>query len=149
MRHAPGLLLLPLLLAPSACVDVRSFAGSWSGPIVPDDTVRQGFNSDARVDELLLGEVDLRGLTASLSSSDGRFHQTVLTPVSKVANDPLASLTFDGSPLRTYLLFGALASEPQAPPAWTLVSLFSDDHVELRVIRGNDLFAVFQLNRTR
>ncbi len=28
-----------------------------------------------------------------------------------------------------------------------VISLFSDDHVELRVIRGNDLFGVFSLQR--
>jgi hypothetical protein len=131
----------------AACTDVRSFAGAWAGPVVPDEPVLQGFAPDTRVEELLLADVDLRGLAATLTTSDGRFEQTRLEPVVKLASDPLATLTFDGSPIRSYLLFAKLDSEPQGEPAWLLISLFADGHVELRAIRGNDLFGVFQLNR--
>lgn len=149
-RRCPWLLRLACLLLPLAgCVDVRGFAGAWSGKIVPDDQVRQGFDREARVERLQLANIDLRGVTATLTTSDrGYFDEARLTPVVKYASDPLATLTFDGSPLRSYLLFAPLASEPQGPPVWLLVSLYSDDHVELRAIRGNDLFGVFHLTRS-
>jgi hypothetical protein len=140
-------LLTLLAVELAACVDVRSFAGTWSGAIIADEPVRQGFAADARVESLLLANVDLRSVTASLSTNDGRFHDSTLVPVHKAASDSLATLTFDGSPLRSYLFFSPTLNEAQAGPAWELVSLFSDDHVELRVIRGNDLFGVFQLYR--
>lgn len=143
------LLLVCLLLPAAGCVDVRGFAGAWSGKIVPDEQVRQGFDREARVEKLQLANVDLRGVTATLTTSDrSYFNETRLTPVVKYASDPLATLTFDGSPLRSYLLFAPLTSEPQGAPVWLLVSLFSDDHVELRAIRGNDFFGVFHLTRS-
>ena len=150
-RRLPLVLVLLLTAALPACVDVRSFAGAWSGPIIADEPVLQGFDPATRVDQLVLANVDLRGVTAVLTTTAGRFQQTRLTPVSKFASDPLATLTFDGSPLRTYMLFAGsqLSSDPPGVPVWLLVSLFSDDHVELRAIRGNDLFGVFQLNRPK
>ena len=65
----------------------------------------------------------------------------------KSSNDSLASLTFDGYPLRSYLLFAPPRGEPDPWPAMMVVSLFSDERVELRILRGNDLFGVFNLKR--
>jgi hypothetical protein len=131
----------------SACVDVRDFKGTWFGQIISEEAIRQGFTEKTQVDELQLSDVDLQGLTAILTTSDGKFSQTALTRVIKFSNDILSSLTFDGDPLRTYLLFAPLASEPSKPPAQMLISLFGDDRVEIRIVRGNDLFGVFRLKR--
>jgi hypothetical protein len=146
LKATRAALLLILASHLAGCVDVRSFAGDWAGAVVSEPAVRQGFAPDARV-ELTLKEVDLQGVTANLSTSDGRFAGSRMTRVIKAANDAIASLTFDGAPLRTYLLFAALAAEPEGVPASILISLFGDDHIELRILRGNDLFGVFNLGR--
>lgn len=140
-------LLLSACAVPG-CVDVRSFAGSWSGGIVSEEGVRQGFTTDTRVQALTLSQVELQTIIGSLTTTDGKFHDTRLEPVLKFANDALAGLTFDGAPLRSYLRIAPLASEPGGHPAYMVISLFGDDHVELRVFRGkDDLFGVFMLHR--
>lgn len=131
----------------AACVDIREYEAKWRGAIVPETAVRQGFTTDVTVDPLELTNVDLQGLTARLTTSDDKFKAADLTSVVKFSADTLASLDFDGNPLRSYLLYARLSSEPTGCPAQMVISLFSDDHVELRVIRGNDLFGVFSLQR--
>jgi hypothetical protein len=144
-----GSLLCSLALFGSfGCVDVRSFEGIWAGQIVSEPAVRQGFSETVHADPVELSNVDLQRLSAKLTLSDGSFSESPLFPVVKVENDALSSLTFDGRPLRTYLLFAPLTSEPDGWPAHVVISLFADDHVELRVFRGNDLFGVFHLDRT-
>jgi hypothetical protein len=133
----------------SACVDVRNFADRWEGPILAEPSVRQGFAEDTRVAPLVLDDVTLQGLTAELTTSDGTFGQTPLTRITKAAGDALASVSFDGDPLRTYLLFARPATDPEAGSALIVVSLFGDDHVELRVLRDNALFGVFDLQRAK
>lgn len=147
MRGSIVLVLIGLGLGQAGCMDIREFDGRWRGGIVVESAVRQGFAEDTRVDPLELSNVDLQGLTATLTTSDGKFDQQDLTPVHKFAADTLASLDFDGNPLRSYLLFGSLTSEPKSCAAMAVISLFSDDRVELRIIRGNDLFGVFSLDR--
>ncbi len=142
-----GALLVMLAVTTGACVDVRNFAGSWSGKVVSEEAVRQGFAADARVDLLQLDTVDLQSVSATATLSDGRFKATRLQRVVKFSNDALASLSFDGNPLRTYLLYASLETDPGGWPASVVVSLFGDDHVEMRVMRGNDLFGVFLLYR--
>ncbi len=149
MREPRLSITIPCLLAALAagCVDVRSFAGDWQGGVVSEPAVRQGFAPETKVERLTLSDVDLQGVTATLTTSDGRFVESRMARVMKAANDAIASLTFDGAPLRTYLLFAPLASEPAGAPASVLLSLFADDHIELRILRGNDLFGVFNLGR--
>ena len=97
----------------------------------------------------MLSDVDLHALDAVLTTSDGKFAATRLQRVQKFSSDVLASLSFDGNPIRSYLLFARLASETTSgAPAMIIVSLFGDEHVELRIIRGNDLFGVFHLTRS-
>ena len=134
-------------VGPAACVDIREYEARWRGAIVPEAAVRQGFTAEVAVDPLELTNVDLQGLTARLTTNDGKFKAADLTPVVKFSADNLASLDFDGNPLRSYLLFARLSAEPTECPAQMVISLFSDDHVELRIIRGNDLFGVFSLQR--
>lgn len=136
-----------LCMGAIGCIDVRDYGGEWLGTVASDPAVRQGFAEGARVEPLVLEDVDLEGITATLTTTDGKFGRTRLSRVVKFSNDPMASMTFDGDPLRSYLLFARLTSEPSAPPAMMVVSLFTDDRVELRVLRGNDLFGVFHLSR--
>jgi hypothetical protein len=130
----------------AGCVDIRDFEGRWRGSVVTEPAVRDGFTEEARVDPLLLSNVDLQGLTATLTTSDGRFTDTLLTAVNKFSSDTLASMTFDGNPMRSFLLFGTPAGE-EGCSALVVISLFADDHVELRIIRDNDLFGIFSLER--
>mgnify|MGYP006921651648 CR=1 FL=1 len=61
--------------------------------------------------------------------------------------DALGSLTFEGDPLRSYLMFAPVQEAQNLGPATMVISLYGDDHVELRVFRGTDLFGVFYLDR--
>lgn len=131
----------------SGCVDLRDFEGQWRGSVVTEPAVRNGFTEEVRVDPLVLSNVDLQGLTATLTTSDGKFADTPLTSVNKFSSDTLASMTFDGNPLRSFLLFGTPADEEEGCSALAVVSLFGDDHVEVRIIRSNDLFGIFRLER--
>lgn len=131
----------------AGCTDVRNFAGTWSGQILADSQIREGFASEATIDPLFLSQVDLQGIEANLTTNDGQFQNTQLTSVHKFAYDSMASLTFDRAPLRSYLLFAPLTSQPNGWPASVLVSLFGDDHIEVRIFRGNDIFGVFNLHR--
>jgi hypothetical protein len=126
---------------------VRRFEGQWSGAVVEEEAVRVGFKEGTTADPLTLSDVYINELQATLSTSDGRFEQSRLVPVTRYSADAFSSLTFDGNPMRTYMLFGALASETSGCQALVLISLFGDDHVELRVIRGNELFGLFHLRR--
>ena len=147
MRALFCIVSVGLCLGAIGCIDVRDYRGEWLGEVASDPAVRQGFAEGARVEPLVLDNVDLDGITAVLTTTDGKFGRTKLTRVVKFSNDPMASLTFDGDPLRSYLLFAHLTSEPSDPPAMMVVSLFTDDRVELRILRGNDLFGVFHLRR--
>lgn len=143
LRPLPFILLCALA---GGCLDVRDFEGSWSGDIISEASVRQGFTAAARVDELELSQVDLNRLSATLTTSDGKFKNSRLTRVIRYTADPMASMSFDSNPVRSYLHFAPLANETRGCDAMVLISLFGDQHVEMRVIRGNDLFGVFKLN---
>jgi hypothetical protein len=57
----------------------------------------------------------------------------------------LADVHFAGEPLRTFFGF---VNPPGEPPYLTVVSLYSEDRVEVRLIRGPDeAYAVFALSR--
>lgn len=139
------LILLPMLLG--GCVDLQTYVGTWEGEVVAEEAVRQGFKEDARIAPLELSSIHMGSVSATLSTSDGRFAKRRLTTITKAAADALAGLTFDSDPLRTYLLFGQLDSEPEAAPAQVMLSLFHDDRIQLRIFRGNDLYGVFHLER--
>jgi hypothetical protein len=138
---------LILCIVATGCTDLRGFAGSWSGAVLEEEAIRQGFTLETSVESLTLNNVDVHGMRASLTTSDGRFKDTPLTLIRKVGGDALSSLTFDGHPLRSYFFFAAPNEETPAGNAMIIISLFGDEHIEMRVIRGNDLFGVFLLNR--
>ena len=135
-----------VVLAAGGCVDLRDFKGNWSGEVVDEAAILAGFDAAARVDLLQLDDVTQQSMTARLTTSDGSFANTELVHVSKSTADALATLTFDGNPLQTYLLFAPLANSV-GDDALLVLSLHGDDHLELRIIRSNDLFGVFYLER--
>lgn len=135
------------LLPTIACVDVRGFAGSWEGALSAEEALLQGFASDVTIRPLQVEDITLTTVRATLSTDDGSFSSTALQPIDRVTGDSLSSMTFDGNPLRSYMLFADLASESSSDPAWLVLSLFADDRIELRIMRRNNLYGVFQLRR--
>lgn len=146
-RLAAGILLAALTVTGVGCLDVRDFEGEWQGAVISEEAIRQGFATGTTVAPLTLKGVDLNRVSATLTTSDGKFNKTALTRVAKFSNDTLSSLVFEGNDVRSYMFNARLDSETSGCPATVLISLFSDDHVEARVIRANDLFGVFHLTR--
>jgi hypothetical protein len=144
--HA-AVLTVATLATTSACVDVRGFAGRWEGPASSEKALLQGFGPGVTVKPLEVEDITLTEVQAVFTTDDGTFSNTRLEPIDRLTGDALSSITFDGAPLRTYMLFADLAAEPSADAAWVVLSLFGDNRIELRVMRRNDLFAVFQLRR--
>jgi hypothetical protein len=136
-----------LLVACAGCVDVRDFEGDWVGPVIEEEAIRAGFLADVRAAPLHLSEVKLQSLNAVLTTTDGMFQQTPLQRVEKSAGDTLHGPLSEADPLRSYLHFARPATNSDAPAAYVLISLFQDDHVELRIFRENDLYGVFDLER--
>ncbi len=139
-------LLAPALAAAllaAACEDLRQFADEWSGPISRDPQLQHGFAAGSvlhgRIASVGRDGIDmtiaLPGQTAAL-----RFE-----PIRRASGDVLAEVHFAGEPLRTFFGF---VSPPDEPPYLTVVSLYSEDRVEVRLIRGPDeAYAVFALSR--
>lgn len=142
-----ALVIAAALASTTGCVDVRGFTGSWEGPVSAEEALLQGFASDVSVRPLQVADITLTTVEATLTTDDGSFSSTQLEPIDRVTGDSLSSITFDGNPLRSYMLFADLASESSPDPAWLVLSLFSDDRIELRVMRRNNLYGVFQLQR--
>ncbi len=141
------LVLVGFLVLAGGCLDVRDFEGSWAGAIVAEEAVRQGFGASVKVDPLVLADVDLVKLSATLTTSDGKFQASTLQRVTRFTADTMASMSFDTSPVRSYLHYAPPSAESGGCNAMVLISLFGDEHVEVRIIRGNDLFGVFSLKR--
>jgi len=133
----------------AGCVDVRDFADTWQGTVLDEPAILAGFQPGTRIDPLQVDSVTLSQISAIMTSSDGRFERAVLQPITRTSSDALSSLTFDGAPLRSYLLFATVSSDPQPGPATVLLSLFAEDRIELRIIRGNELYGVFSLRRAQ
>jgi hypothetical protein len=158
-RLSPPLLLLLVALLPvGGCEDLRQFSGPWTGTISRDPNHQHGFARDATL-SLTVGGVTRYGLdmTVTLPGATGtsRFE-----PMRHAVQDVLADLRLPGDPLRTYLGFvrtgaagGAQPPEAPAPPLSTepylaVVSLYAEERIEVRLIRGPDAdYGVFMLAR--
>jgi len=143
--HAP-VALLGVLWLTLGCQDVRDYAGRWSGPGVGDDPlVRQGFAAEVTA-TLDIERIDLEGLEATLSTSDGVFDDAVVRPLPAARADVLGSLHFDGSPVEVFLCLVEAADG--GGDATVFVSLHGDDRVEIRAMRGGDipLYGIFALS---
>ena len=66
-----------------------------------------------------------------------------LRPVARAANDTRGALELPDAPLRSFLLVAPLA----AGEAIMIVSLYSDERVDVRLLRSDALCAVARLRR--
>lgn len=156
-RHARGpacrlVLSAVCAAALTGCADLREFRGTWRGERVGSDpSLLVGALGD-NVAELVIESLDRHGLAAHLriegpAGRDGRF-DVALASVPGAEADVLAGMTFDGAPLRTYLSF-VEPVEGTGGSALAVVSLYDDERVELRLLRGgaSPLYGIFALRR--
>lgn len=144
MRFATLCLALSCL---AGCHDVREFSGSWTGPGVGDAVeLRVGFAGGATA-SLEVQEASLRQFRGRLTTSDDVFDGALIQPIAGAEADVLASVSFDGSPLRVFFAFAETADG--GGEATCVVALYPDDRIELRVMRGGTapLYGIFALER--
>lgn len=131
----------------TGCEDIRRFDGAWVGPIAADPTYQQGFSSGAlaRANVTEVSREQLR-MTVALPERGGAVPvELPFVPIRRASGDALGDLRLEGEPLRTYLGF---LEPPGAQPYLTVVSMFPDDRIVLRVIRGGDeTYGLFSLRR--
>jgi len=134
-----------LAIAAGGCDDVRHYAGTWEGPRIGDHPALQvGFPPSTGA-SLVIEHVDLRSLSARLSTGDGRFVAAPVAPIAGAEADVLAGMSFDGAPLRVFMAFVEAADG--GGPALAVVALMPENRVEIRILRGGDvpLYGIFEL----
>jgi hypothetical protein len=133
-----------VLLLAAGCEDIRRFEGVWTGPVSADLRHRQGI-ADGTVMRAMVATVSRRGIDVTLDwGAEGALP---FQPILHAADDALGELRLEGEPLRTYLGY---LTPPGAAPYLAAVSIFSEDRIDVRVIRGPDeTYAVFSLRRGR
>jgi len=132
-------------IALAACNDLRDFRGTWTGPRVGDAApLRVGVADGARA-TLTITRVDLTGLFGTLVVDGLIAAPVALDPIAGAEADVLAELTYGGSPLRVYLAYVPI--DDGAGVATAMVSLYDDDRVEVRLLRGGTakIYAIFAL----
>jgi hypothetical protein len=135
VRRAPFVLLLLVAVA-AACNDLHGYVGTWRGRPVDSALVRAGVAADAEA-VLTLDSVERNQVSGALAVGDRA--AVPLRPLPPAAADALGELSLPDGPLRTYLL--AADGDTLA-----FISLY-DDRVDLRLVRGDALYAVFRLRR--
>jgi hypothetical protein len=142
---AAAALLLAAVLGAAGCEDLRQFYGSWHGRISPDPAHQTGFNGTATLhaEVLAVTRYDL-DLTLSLPGRSGPLR---FEPIRQVTHDVLADMHMPGDPLRCYLGF---VRPPDEEPYLTVVSLYAESRIEVRLIRGPEsAYGVFFLERAK
>ena len=139
MRSRTAIVALALV---AACTDVRDFRGGWHGPRVgdtPELAVGVAMNATAT---LTVTDIDKHGLAGNLHV-DGVIDAPIAS-ISAAEADALASITFDGAPLRVYLAFAPATDS--GGDALAVIALY-DGRVELRLLRGGakPIYAIFAL----
>ena len=160
MKKASVLVMLVCVCAvvSEGCRKIGDFTGKWSGSIKEEESVRSGFPENVRL-TLDIKSVSRNALEAEMSTclSDptdpsvcdpGMFQQVTLQPVEKARNDDLRNMTYGGEPYAIYLMTGS-PNDPADPSVMVFVSLHGKDRVEVRLVRGNDLYGVFVLEKDR
>jgi hypothetical protein len=136
--------LLGALAVLVGCEDIRRMEGTWAGPVSADPAHRQGFAADALM-RATVTSVSRRSIQMTVELPPQP--PLPFEPIRHAADDVLADLRIDGEPLRTFLGYLRPAG---AEPFLTVVSLFSEDRIDVRVIRGPDeTYGVFALRRPR
>lgn len=136
---------LLVLLALTACNDLRDFQGEWSGSRIGDSPVlRVGIADEAHC-SLTIDAVDKHGLRGHLTV-DSLVTDAEIVSAEGAEADALSSMTFAGSPMRVYLAF---ANAPDGPLT-VLVALFQNRRIEVRVLRGGGapVYGIFALDES-
>jgi len=128
MRVIAALLLL------AGCQDLHDFQGNWHGGVSADPNLSVGVGLPPANET-----VDLTITYADHTRMSGTINQMPFASFKYASGDALAEVRVGGDALRSY--FGALGS------ALAIVSLFPDQRVEVRIIQGDQLFAVYDLRR--
>ena len=133
-----------LLLVLAACSDVRDFRGTWTGPRVGDSPVLRAGVAPGAHATLAIDRIDTHGLAARLTI-DGLVSDGACVSIEGAEADVLSGMSFDGSPLRVYLAFVAIADGNGE--ALVVVALYDPHRVEVRVLRGGaaPIYAIFSL----
>ena len=139
--------ILAIVATVFSCTDIREFRGTWVGDRVGEAAVlRAGFAEQASA-TLVVESIDLANFDGVLSTSDGVFTDSAVTPLAAAEADVLANISFDGAPARVFVSFAETADG--GGPATLLVALYDDDRIEVRAMRGGSqpLYGIFVLRQ--
>lgn len=146
MTGLPRVAVVLPLLALAACQDLRGYSGPWVGTVSPDPQLHAGFVEGAAL-RLDIAAVDRQDLEASVTLPNDA-GATRFELIRHASADVLGDMQVDGDPLRSYLGYLRPAAEPGAEGYLSIVTLLSDNHVTVRVIRGaEETYGVFRLRR--
>jgi hypothetical protein len=112
-----------LMLALSACQDLRDFEGNWRGPVSGDPQLASG--APVQTLSLSLTQVDHTQIT-------GVMNGLPLSTIKHAAADAVADVAVGRDALRSYFAYNG--------GAWAIVSLFPDQRIEVRLIAGDTLY---------
>ena len=141
MRVSLGLILILALAA--GCEDIRRFEGEWQGPVAKDPAHQQGFDAGATLHATVV-TASRRALQMTVVLP-GQPAPLPFEPIRHASDDALGELRLDGEPLRTFLGYVRPTGEQ---PYLAVVSLFAEDRIDVRLIRGPDeAYCVFALRR--
>lgn len=156
MRHLSRVLLSALALA--GCRDLSSFSTGgdrYEGSVVQAAFVLAGIDAGTDGGPRLCLSLDtdrLQDAPGKISTSDGRFSGSPLRPIPQIWHDPLSTLDF-GDGRAKNLVYVATASTPFADGSgsdvFAIVSLMESGSVEVRLLRSDNVFAVFVLSRQK
>jgi hypothetical protein len=129
----------------AGCEDIRHFEGTWVGPVSADPAHQQGFGADAFL-RANITSVSRASIAMTIDLPQAAAPLT-FEPIRHAADDALGEMRLDGEPLRTFLGF---LRPTDGLPILAVVSLFAEDHIDIRLIRGPDeAYGVFSLKRAR
>ena len=131
------------------CTDIRDYEGTWTGPIVTNPTLREGFEPSTTA-TLVVTRIDRSELEGWVTLGPAQditagFTDATLIPVSRAGSDVLGDLSFDGDPIATYLFY-LEPDDPAEEHATVLISAHPGKHIEMRIFR-RDLYGVFRMSK--
>lgn len=128
----------------AGCEDVRRFSGEWVGTVSADPALRQPYDQGATARATVTHAArDRLDMTVTLPDHADPLR---FQPIQRASADVLGELRLEGEPLRTYLGY---LQPIGASPYLAVVSLFPEDRIALRVIRGpSEVYAIFSLARS-
>lgn len=144
------------------CRDLAHFStgdGHYEGTVVSANFVRAGISDGMRLCVTLDAD-KLQDAPGTLSSSDGKFSNTVLRPIPQIWHDPLSTLTFGEGRVKNLVYMAAPSPDAgDSSDVTVILSLLASGAIEARLLRGapttsdvgvaasNNLFGAFTLVR--